>query len=423
MTTSNLKITIIFGLLLAGCGKSDSAGGQVPTSWETLVTQSVGAQGGTVQTNDGRVTLEIPAGALSSAREITISPVDGYPNESGAVVGGTVYEFGPDGLQFDQSVKLSLQFETGNIPTGKTDGLRLYKRDGERWMPVAGQVEAEGNMLSGHISSFSSYGLADIGLLDLLFDKVRLNSFYQQSEGEPYYLGNLEASGNYNGWQNIDFPEGGIPETAYESNPNCNTSTMQFQGGMDISDREYTWSPEAKAGSQQANAIVDVSSSLLGTADLFVYSRAVAEPESNWSEEGEEGGGAFSILGFKLSVDIHNPDEQSYIIAATWTDLKTLFSGSGEYEIGVGFSGDTCTESYGGYSSHDLLWYNWEDNGEVDIPVGTGRLFEIAGEQHGQFVLDVMLHTRSWSSRMYTPYDGAALAEGKFYLDLLPIVK
>lgn len=420
MNLTYLKIPFMIALLLAGCGKNDPAGGQVTPGGETLVTQSVGTQGGTVQTGDGRVTLEIPVGALSANKEITISTVDGYPNESGAVVGGTVYEFGPDGLQFGQPVKLSLQFEASNVPSGKTEGLRLYKQDGDRWMPVEGTVEIAGNKLTGQISSFSSYGLADIGVLNLLFDEVRLNSFYQPNDGSPYYFGNLEASGE--GYDNIDFPAGGIPETTYEPIPNCGTTTRQFQGGMDIADREYTWSPEAKAGSQQANAIIDVSSSLLGTAELFVYSRVVAQPEAGWSEEGEEGGSAFSSLGFKLSVNIHNPDEQAYIISATWTDLKTQFKGSGEYEFGVGFSGDTCTESYGGYSSHDLLWYNWEDDGEVDIPIGTGRLFEIVGEQYGQFVLDVMLHTRSWSSRMYAPYDGAALAEGKFYLDLLPIV-
>lgn len=411
----------MIGLLLASCcGKNDLAGGQVTPGGEILVTQSVGVQGGTVQTSDGRVTLEIPVGALSANEEITISTVDGYPNESGAVVGGTVYEFGPDGLQFGQPVKLSLQFEASNVPSGKTEGLRLYKKDSERWMPVAGTVEISGNKLTGKISSFSSYGLADIGVISLLFDEVRLSSFYQPYDAE-YFIGNLEASGN--GYEDTYFPDGGIPETVYEPNSNCGTSTMQFQGGMDIGDRDYTWSPEAKAGSQQANAIVDVSPSLLGTAELFVHSSVVAQPEAGWSEEGEEGGSAFSSLAFMLVVDIRNPDEQPYIISATWTDLKTQSSGSGEYEFGVNFNGTTCEDSYDlGGSSYELLWYNWEDDGEKNIPVGIGRLFDVDGDPFGQFVLDVLIHTKSWSSRMYAPYDGAALVEAKFYLDLLPIV-
>lgn len=420
MKSTYLKITIIIGLLLAGCGKSEPASGQEAPGGEVLVTQPVGAQGGTVQTGDGSVVLEIPVGALSSGKDITISSVTDYPNKSGAVAGGTVYEFGPDGLQFDKPVKLILQFETGNIPSDKTDGLRLYKRVNDRWMPVAGASEVNGNTLSGHINSFSSYGIVDIRLLSLFFDRVSLNSFYKPYDKETY-LGNLWTLAD--GQQDIYFPEGGIPETTIESNPNCGSSTQQFRGGMDITDEEYMWNPEARVGSQQSNAIIDVSSSSLGDAELYIFSRTVAVPEAGWSEEGEEGGEVSSDIALKLVADIKNPDRQSYIIAATWRDLKTQFKGSGEYEIGVDFRGATCEESYElGGSSYELFWYNWEEDGEVDISVGTGRLFEIDGEQHGQFILDVLIHTISWSNKMYTPHDGGAIVQATFYLDLLPIV-
>lgn len=66
--------------------------------------QDIGAEGGTIASRDGAVVLTIPAGALSSATEITIEKID--PEDLGAEWDDyrdridAVYEFGPDGLTF-----------------------------------------------------------------------------------------------------------------------------------------------------------------------------------------------------------------------------------------------------------------------------------------------------------------------------------
>jgi hypothetical protein len=100
-------------LLAAGCGDDDSptapgtqSGNAVPTDrgspTGTPVSGTVGAAGGTLATADGRFTLLVPPGALSSDTGITIQPIT---NTAWGGVGDG-YRLSPDGLTFALPVGL-----------------------------------------------------------------------------------------------------------------------------------------------------------------------------------------------------------------------------------------------------------------------------------------------------------------------------
>jgi len=80
-----LKTAALLGVLfMASCQKDPSEPAQpgaqsayehgAPTGPAT--TKTIGTEGGTLATADGRVTLTIPAGAVSKATEFSIQPVE-----------------------------------------------------------------------------------------------------------------------------------------------------------------------------------------------------------------------------------------------------------------------------------------------------------------------------------------------------------
>jgi hypothetical protein len=98
--------------------------------------------GGTVEALDGTVTIEIPPGALAEETGITVEPVDeANPPEplpdDGDALPGTVVDFGPDGLEFEEPVELALPIPA-TLPVGVIlEALRLYRagrrcRSGQR---------------------------------------------------------------------------------------------------------------------------------------------------------------------------------------------------------------------------------------------------------------------------------------------------
>jgi len=127
----------------AACGggaSSDAAGGNPPPSGSatyqpapvgtpvgTPVTATIDGAGGSLVSADARLTLSIPAGALSGPTAITIQPITNTgPNGS-----GVAYRLGPEGTTFAVAVTLTfalsgaeaLAQDNGLIATQHADGL------------------------------------------------------------------------------------------------------------------------------------------------------------------------------------------------------------------------------------------------------------------------------------------------------------
>ena len=129
--------------------------------------ETVGPRGGTVMSDDGRVTLDIPEGALSSDVEITIEVVDDAP----AGVVGTVYAIEPAGvsLLFPATLTYDLAADGDDERAAETaldlaglemDDLVLVTEKADRWQPMADrEVDADAEIITASVLYFSSYAL------------------------------------------------------------------------------------------------------------------------------------------------------------------------------------------------------------------------------------------------------------------------
>ena len=99
-----------------------AAHGCESTTSEELVTQTVGATGGTVSGLDG-MALVIPAGALASDVVITITRESGTP--TGLNAAGDVFKFEPDGLAFASPVTVTLPYDAATA-TGHESDINIF---------------------------------------------------------------------------------------------------------------------------------------------------------------------------------------------------------------------------------------------------------------------------------------------------------
>ena len=95
------------------------------TSTGTKVTQTLGANGGTVSSGDGLLSLEFPMGALSADTEIGIEPIT---NQAPLGV-GAAYRLTPDGATFAQPVKVTMKYSEGELLGSSKDALALVFQD------------------------------------------------------------------------------------------------------------------------------------------------------------------------------------------------------------------------------------------------------------------------------------------------------
>ena len=120
----------------------------------------IGPEGGTFMGAEGKVELQVPAGAVGQSTIITVE-VAAAPPTSDQLVAGTAYEFGPDGTLFNNPVQLKIGYDPAGIPAGIAEAdLRLYRAEGQTWESVEGsQVDVGTKKVTGSVQGFSQYGI------------------------------------------------------------------------------------------------------------------------------------------------------------------------------------------------------------------------------------------------------------------------
>ena len=116
--------------------------------------------GGTITSENGLVTLEIPENAIDDAIGITISSaMDELDDED--VVPGALFDFGPSPFAFNEPVILTITFDPENLPDGVSgDELRLLAVVDGEWVQLPGSsVNLLNSTVSGPINSFSRKGV------------------------------------------------------------------------------------------------------------------------------------------------------------------------------------------------------------------------------------------------------------------------
>jgi probable HAF family extracellular repeat protein len=121
---------------------------------------TVGANGGTIATSDGHVSLEFPAGAATAGSPISVSPASSavpVPGPWAAPV-----DLGPDGSTFTRPVTLTMSFDAQKLPTGvPLAAMALYTLVDGGWVEVPGSAVNEvDNTVSAPIAHFSTYAVS-----------------------------------------------------------------------------------------------------------------------------------------------------------------------------------------------------------------------------------------------------------------------
>lgn len=148
--TTSLCIALCISFL-SGCGDDDED--EIINPKNTVIS----SQGGMALSADGNVTVEIPAGAVSSDTTIIVG-------ESASMPPGTVgkaYQFGPEGFKFQKPVTIFLKYNPDNVPPGAADDeLALGRESSGKWEKVSGcAVDPSEYSVSGSVMGFSSYGI------------------------------------------------------------------------------------------------------------------------------------------------------------------------------------------------------------------------------------------------------------------------
>ncbi|NIR01352.1 MAG: hypothetical protein GTN78_14330, partial [Gemmatimonadales bacterium] len=119
---------------------------------------TIDSRGGVVEAADGKVLLAVPPGAIKQPIVITVTPASAFPAAEG-IVGGTVYDLGPDGIALTRAAVLTIRYEPTAIPLGvPEDSLGLAVVSGGKWQEVSGSsVDVGQNTVTGNIYDLGLY--------------------------------------------------------------------------------------------------------------------------------------------------------------------------------------------------------------------------------------------------------------------------
>ena len=148
-------VVSILALLLGGCGSDDGDSVIVePGTIGETTTETVSAQsGGTVALASGVASITIPAGALTTDTEISITTTDNAGAADEARLASFIFDFGPEGTTFSSPVTISLK-AGASAPSGKKAVLAVL--NGDTWEEISGS-SVSGDVVSAPVSHFSRY--------------------------------------------------------------------------------------------------------------------------------------------------------------------------------------------------------------------------------------------------------------------------
>lgn len=141
MKTENfLRLTVIVVFILSifsSCNTDEST--PAPQNSEPVITDkgtpigeisssSIGVSGGTLESADGRLSVIIPAGALSSSTTITIQPI----TNEGPLGIGSGYRLQPEGITFAKPVTLEFNYDEQLLNTISEDFLWIVTQSSDQ---------------------------------------------------------------------------------------------------------------------------------------------------------------------------------------------------------------------------------------------------------------------------------------------------
>jgi hypothetical protein len=119
---------------------------------------SVDSDGGWVKPTDCAASLRFYEGSVLEEIDVTVESTTDLPEEEG-LVPELGFEFGPDGIVFNEPVSLYIDYSGVELPEGVEEYmLRIYKvEDGNFTMIPDCEVDLESKTVQGRIYTFSTY--------------------------------------------------------------------------------------------------------------------------------------------------------------------------------------------------------------------------------------------------------------------------
>ena len=149
-----IVIGFAFGLAACGGGGGGDQSGAAASQPTQPVPSGIGAAGGTVLGPNGSK-VEIPRNALAVVTQIAVdqTAANAPPLPAGLTPIGQMFAFTPHGTTFAVPVTITLPFDPGAVPGGRTPA--LFKTNAQnQWEQVAGATFAASSV-TGQITSFS----------------------------------------------------------------------------------------------------------------------------------------------------------------------------------------------------------------------------------------------------------------------------
>jgi hypothetical protein len=152
-----IVIALVLGMFVAGpvaCGGDDSSDGGGQSAPQTVSKEVSAATGGTVE--GPGVQLDIPPGALSQDTTISVVVQGKAGVPSSDTVASSVFEMGPDGLQFAQPVTLQIDFDASNPPADAKAQIAVL--EGSTWKAL-GDSTVSGSTVTATTTHFSTFAV------------------------------------------------------------------------------------------------------------------------------------------------------------------------------------------------------------------------------------------------------------------------
>lgn len=136
-----------------------------------LTTEEIGPAGGRIVSDDGRVELIFPAGALTATTTISIQPTTN-PLSNGA---GRAYWFEPSGIQFKKPVQFLFRYTDEEAETCPPDLMAMALQDKKgKWSYINYEDwDSVGKMLKGYIHHFT--GATSVYQIWMSITKTEIN--------------------------------------------------------------------------------------------------------------------------------------------------------------------------------------------------------------------------------------------------------
>ncbi len=171
----------------------------VGTPTGETITANIGPAGGSIESADKRVRVDIPAGALTSTQTISVQPITNHC-PSGQ---GEAFRLTPHGLQFTKPATITFQYTESDLEGTFAEALAIaWQTDKGEWQSTAAnQVDTLSKQLSVQTTHFSDWSFFKSIFIDPVSSyiepgqQVTLEVYKQMPDLETENLLNLPMAG------------------------------------------------------------------------------------------------------------------------------------------------------------------------------------------------------------------------------------